>query len=256
MKRGNWAVLICVGLMVAACGSASTKPRASQSIAPSPSAATSACASVRTTTPIDKVPAACAALWQPYQVTMVPPPDILAKEHVPSAPPVKNMTNGAVPEGEAQQWANASNRGSGWFKWAEASDQPVLLPLLAGPALIGPIDEQALQQGARISLPDCAIYPVSNALYPVLSDGKAYFASKNLPTKASFVLVVVYSGPCTATATYPDGHTQVIPEVSTTTTAFEPGVLRHDALLGDLWYTDAGGNCSDTGGPPPGWCGR
>ena len=187
---------------------------------------------------------------------MVPPPDILQQEHVPPAPRVVNMTNGAVSQSDAQHWADASNRGSGWYKWAEAFDQPYLLPHLVGPALIGPTQEQALEQGARISLPDCAIYPLTNALYPVLADGKAYFASKQLPTDDSYVLVVTYSGPCAATATFPDGHTQSIPETSGPATAFEPGMLRPDALLGDTWYTDAGGSCGDPAGPPPEWCSR
>ena len=246
-------------LLLSACGASATTPtpsRASQSPGASASAANGACSSVHTTTPIDKVPVACAALWEPYRVTMVPPSDILQQEHVPAAPRVVNMTSGAVSQADAQHWANASNRGSGWYKWAEAFDQPYLLPHLVGPALIGPTQEKALEQGARISLPDCAIYPLTNALYPVLADGKAYFASKHLPTDDTYVLVVTYSGPCAATATYPDGHTQSIPETSGPVTAFEPGVLRPDAVLGDTWYTDAGGSCSDPAGPPPEWCGR
>ena len=256
VQRVTWVVLICVCVAVAACSSASTTPRASQTVAASPPAATSACASVRTTTPIDKVPAACAALWEPYQVTMVPPADILQQEHVPSAPPVKNMTNGAVSEAEAQHWADASNWGSGWYQWAAANDQPQLLPHLAGPALIGPPEEPALEQGARLSLPACAIYPQTNTLYPVLADGKAYFARKGLPADDDFVLVATFNGPCAATATYPDGHTQSIPMTSGPVIGFVPGALRRDPVLGDIWYTDAGGSCADPAGPPQAWCNR
>lgn len=255
MKRGNWAVLICVGAIVAACGSASTKPRASQSIAPSPSAATSACASVRTTTPIDKVSAACAALWQPYQVTMVPPPDVLKQERVPSAPPVKNMTNGAVSQGEAQHWADANNWDSGWLKWADAVDQPLLLTHIAGPALIAPEQQLALQQGASVRDPDC-IYPTSNELFPLGPDGKKYFAAKGLPVDDAFVFVVTFAGPCASTATFPDGHSESLPGTNGPVTAFVPGTLRHDPLLGDVWFTDAGGGCNDSAGPPGEWCGR
>ena len=211
---------------------------------------------MHTTTSIDKVPAACGALWQPYRVTMVPPPDILQQEHVPAAPHVVNLTNGAVSDAEAQHWADANNWGSGWVKWAEANDQPYLLPFLVGPALVSPTEESALEQGARITLPDCAIYPLSSTLYPVLADGKTYFASKNLPTDDAYVIVVNVSGPCAATATYPDGHTQSIPETSGPGTAFVPGALRHDPLLGDIWFTDAGGSCSDITGPPHEWCAR
>ena len=187
---------------------------------------------------------------------MVPPPDILQQEHVPAVPHVLNMTNGAVSQADAQYWADANFWGSGWVKWAEANDQPYLLPRLVGPALISPTEESALEQGARITLPDCAIFPVANTLYPVLADGKAYFSSKNLPSDDNYVLVVTFNGPCAATATYPDGHTQSIPEGSGPARGFVPGVLRHDTLLGDFWYTDAGGSCSDPAGPPPEWCGR
>lgn len=212
---------------------------------------------MHTTTPIDKVPAACAALWQPYHVTVVPPPDILQQEHVPAAPRVVNMTNGTVPDANAQHWADANFWGSGWLKWAEANDQPYLLRYLVSSALVSPTEETALEQGAQISLPDCAIYPTANTLFPVLADGRAYFASKNLPTDDTYVLVVNFSGgTCVATATYPDGRIQPIPEGSEPATGFVPGVLRHDPLLGDIWYADGGGSCRDPAGPPREWCGR
>lgn len=259
MRRVSRMLLGGFCLVLTACSGSAAPPtpaHGSQSPAASASATNSACASVHTTTPIDRVPAACAQLWQPYRVTMVPPPDILQREHVPAAPRVVNMTNGAVSQADAQHWADADNWGAGWYKWAAAHDQPYLLPHLAGPALISSTDEQALEQGALINYPDCAMYPMTRSLYPVLSDGKAYFASKNLPTDDAFVFVVTFNGPCTATATYPDGHTQSIPEGSSPMTVFVPGVLRHDPLLGDIWYTDGGGNCSDPAGPPPEWCGR
>jgi hypothetical protein len=189
-------------------------------------------------------------------VTMVPPPDILQQEHVPPAPHVVNMTNGAVSDADAQHWADANNWGSGWYKWADEYGQRFLPSHLVGPALISTSDEQALQNGARIDLPDCALYPLSNALYPILPDGKAYFAGKNLPTDDSYVLVVSYSGPCAATAIYPDGHTQLIPQTSAHVVGFVPGVLRHDPVLGDIWFTDAGGSCADPKGPPQEWCSR
>jgi hypothetical protein len=187
---------------------------------------------------------------------MVPPPDILQQEHVPAAPHVTNMTNGAVSQADAQHWADANNWAAGWYKWAEAYDQPFLLPHLAGPALISPTEEQALESGARITQPDCAIYPLTATLFPVLADGKAYFSSKHLNADDAYVVVVTFRGPCAATALYPDGHTMPISETSGPGTAFVPGVLRHDSLLGDIWYSDAGGSCADPAGPPKEWCAR
>jgi hypothetical protein len=250
--------MLGLGWALAACGSSSTHtPSADSSASPSASVTVGGpCASVKTTTAIVDVPPACAALWAPYQVTKVPPPDILQQEHVPLAPPVKNMTNGAVSDADAQLWANADNTGSGWFKWAEAHDQPGLIRYLAGPALANPLEQQAMSAGATIQQPDCNLYPRANALYAIGADGIAYFSRKHLRTTATYVLVAQFSGPCSETVTYPDGHTAEISDFTTDTTVFVPGVFRNDPVLGHLWFPDAGGNCNDPAGPPPGWCGR
>jgi hypothetical protein len=189
-------------------------------------------------------------------VTEVPPPDILQQEHVPPAPKVMNMTIGAVSDADAQHWADASNWDSGWYAWAEARDQPGLLIHLVGAANIPTADEQALSQGADIFQPSCNLYPISNALFTIGPDGKQYFARKHLPTDAAYVFVVVYHGPCSETVMYPDGRSITIQDFAKTTTAFVPGALTKDRLLGDIWYVDAGGNCDDPSGPPPEWCGR
>ncbi|MGH7686884.1 MAG: hypothetical protein ACREN2_08725 [Candidatus Dormibacteria bacterium] len=186
---------------------------------------------------------------------MVPPPDILQQEHVPDAPAVKNMTNGAVSQTDAQHWANANNWATGWLKWADENDQPVVLSAVVGDAVLAVSQEQAMQSGAAIHDPDC-IYVQSATLFPLGVDGKAYFARKNLPTDYDYVFVVTFNGPCASTATYPDGHSAVLPGTTGPITAFVPGTLRHDQLLGDIWYTDAGGDCHDPNGPPPEWCGR
>jgi len=247
-------------LLMSACSGGGTTPtaRASQSASASasPSTVATACASVHTTTPITKVPTACELLWEPTNDTLVPPVDILQQEHVPPAPPVKNMTNGAVSQADAQHWADASNWASGWGKWAEANDQPFLLTRLSGPALVPTADVQALEQGATISEPDCNLYPTSVALYTVGADGDAYFTRKGLPADDAYVIVEGFMGPCYPVATYADGHMQTLPGLATSGIAFEPGKLQHDPLLGDIWYADAGGNCTDPVGPPAEWCGR
>lgn len=246
-------------LLTAGCsGAASTPtPRASTTPFASASAATTACASVQTTTAIDKVPAACQVLWEPYHVTMVPPADELQQEHVPPAPTVKNMTNGAVAQADAQHWADASNLGSGWFKWAEEYDQPFLLDRLVAGSLVSADEQTALSQGASILQPDCNLYPTSVALFPVGPDGDAYFTRKNLPADKPYVLVATAPvGSCSATVTYPDGRVTSLPEPLPSAPFFIPGQITHDPLLGDLWYTDAGGNCNDAYGPPAEWCGR
>lgn len=214
------------------------------------------CASLTTTTSIDEVPVACAALWAPYNVTKVPPPNILQLEHVPPAPKVVNRTNGAVSDATAQLWANAANANSGWLKWAEAYDQPGFLIHLTGPELISKSESSALASGATISLPDCDLYPTSYVVFVVGPDGLAYFQRKGLPADDPTVLVATYEGPCASKALYPDGHTETIIDDSAPTIAFVPGRLRNDQLLGAIWYADAGGSCGDAAGPPQEWCGR
>jgi len=251
------AAVTSAGLLALGCSSHPSPTPAAASHTRSASPRVSGpCASVRTTTPITDVPQACAELWAPYQVTKVPPPDILEQEHVPPAPPVVNMTNGAVSDATAQLWADASNRDSGWFKWAEANDQPALLMYLVGPAVISSQDEQALSEGARILQPDCDLYPTRNELFVVGPEDKTYFARKQLPTDASFVFVVLYSAPCAETALYPDGHTESIQDFTQQITTFVPGTFRSDHVLGSLWYSDAGGHCQDPAGPPVSWCAR
>ena len=257
MRRLAMVAVLGMGSSLAACGSSSIHTPPGGSASPSVSASVSGpCASLKTTTAIVDVPPACAALWAPYQVTKVPPSDVLQQEHVPLAPPVKNMTNGAVSDADAQLWANASNRDSGWYKWAEANDQPAMLRHLVGDANIAPVEQQALADGAHVSLPDCALYPLTNALYPMDETGRSYFMKKHLSTGSAYVLVAVFTGPCSATATYPDGRVVSIPELSQSTALFQPGSLRQDAVLGNIWFTDAGGNCNDPLGPPPEWCAR
>src|SRR5438132_9837578 len=154
-------LLTGVGLLAAGCGSPSapTSKASARAVAASPSPSGGPCATVKTTTSIDQVPTACAALWAPYDVTKVPPPDIIQQERVPPAPHVVNKTNGAVSDAEAQSWANASNNGSGWFKWAEANDQPGFLTHLEVIADVLPAEQLALSRGAYVTQPDCNLYP-------------------------------------------------------------------------------------------------
>ncbi|MBV8529206.1 MAG: hypothetical protein JOZ75_12900 [Candidatus Dormibacteraeota bacterium] len=190
-------------------------------------------------------------------MTMVPPNDILQQEHVPPAPTVKNMTNGAVSQADAQHWADANNWGSAWYKWAEEYDQPFLFRALGAGSLVPAAEQVPLSQGASILQPDCNLYPTSAALFPVGPDGQAYFMRKNLPADQPYVLVeTAPGGTCAATVRYPDGHTTSLPELENTVPFFVPGALRRDPVLGDLWFTDAGGNCNDSAEPPAQWCGR
>jgi hypothetical protein len=201
-----------------------------------------------------QVTPACATLWASRGVNVVPPLNELALERVPAAPAVVNMTGGAVADATAQQWADASNRDSGWWKWAQGHDQLFMLRYLVGPALIPADEVESLQNGGTVEQPDCNLYPLSWKLFPVGADGKAYFARKNLPTDDAYTFVVVYSGPCSETLRTSSGAATTIVDFTVDTTVFSAGVLRHDPVLGDIWFADAGGNCQDPSGPPSAWC--
>jgi hypothetical protein len=255
------AVLVCTWLLAASgCGTqAPAHPATSAPSAPPlPAASVSRgpCDDVTTTTPIDQVATACQELWSPYGVTEVPPSNELELDRVPSAPAVVNMTGGTVSDATAQHWANASNWDSGWWKWAQGNDQLFMLRHLVGPALISSQEVEALQAGARIEQPECNLYPIRSTLFPMSAQGRDYFTRKGLPADDAYLFVVVYSGPCSETFRYPDGRTANVVDFTTNTTVFTPGVLRHDPVLGDLWFGDAGGTCQDPLGPPPAWCDR
>jgi len=170
---------------------------------------------------------------------------------------VRNMTNGAVSDATAQLWANANNRDSGWYQWADAQDQPRFLLRLGGAAVVANATEQeVLSSGGYILQPACNLYPENWQLFKVGSDGEAYFARKHLPADDAFVFVAVYRGPCAETLVYPDGHRTDLTDFTSPTIGFIPGRFLQDPVLGPIWFPDAGGNCSDPAGPPQEWCAR
>ncbi len=261
VRRNVARVLACAWVLTASgCGAltpAAPAARATPEVRASPNAPSSGpCSDVTTTTPIEDVALACQELWLPYGVTAVPPANELQLLHVPDAPSVVNRTDGAVSDATAQHWANASNWDSGWWKWAQANSQLFMLRNLVGPALIPVAEVDAIQNGGTVDQPDCNLYPISTTLFAVGDAGRAYFARKRLPTGDAYVFVVVYRGPCSETVKTVDGQTSHIVDFSENTTVFTPGVFRSDPVLGDLWFSDAGGNCQDPMGPPPAWCGR
>src|SRR6202035_2744157 len=111
---------------------------------------------------------------------------------------------------------------------------------------------------AEVAQPDCNLYPTTERLYPIEPDGMAFFARERTPSKARYVFVVTFSfaDTCSAIASYPDGSTQSILELSSPSTVFVPGTFENDRVLGSIWYTDSGGGCTSSVGPPPEWCGR
>ncbi len=122
-----WLGLAIAVMALSSCGSpappVTATARPTPTSLPRPSAAAGPCASVRTTTAIDQVPPACAALWAPYGVTKVPPANLT--DATPAPPAVVNATNGAVSDADARAWAMAANRACRLVSVGGANDQPL-----------------------------------------------------------------------------------------------------------------------------------
>jgi hypothetical protein len=220
-------------------------------VAAHPSAASGPCASVTTTTDIGQVPAACAALWAPYGLTKVPPVNLT--DSTPAPPVVTNGTAGAATDAVVASWAVASNRGSVWYRWSEANDQPTLLAKIGRPSLLPPSELQALDTNGTVSQPDCALFPVKEAAFEDGPAGVSYFASLGQSVSGDTVLAATFPGPCTVTATTPGGRVEPIASFSAAGTTFFAGHLVDDQMLGEIWFMDGGGSCQE-GSPPSSWC--
>jgi hypothetical protein len=232
-------------------GSHTAAPTARPSIAPRPSAAAGACASVATTTPIEQVPAACATLWAPYGVTKVPPANLT--DATPAAPPVVNATKGAVSDTDALAWAVGANRAAIWYRWAEKYGQVSVLKELLTTSLIPRTELAALARGAEVDEPDCSSFGTRYAFFPLDKAGTDVFSGRGQHTSALEVLAVTYPGPCSIAAKFPDGHAETLFSYATSGTTVFAGSVRHDALLGDVWYSEAAIDCA-TQGAPKAWC--
>lgn len=243
-----------LALVLSSCGepggSHAATPTPRPSIAPRPSAAVGACASVTTTTPIEQVPAACAALWAPYGVTKVPPANLT--DATPQPPPVFNATNGAVSDTDALAWAVAANRAAVWDRWAEKYDQPALLKVVLSESLVPNTELVAMSKGAQVDQPDCSSFGTKYGLFPLGADGAAFFSDLGQTAGTPFVLAVTFPGPCQITAVYPDGHSETLFSYSGAGTTIFAGSIVHETVLGDIWRAQAAADCGLNG--PKMWC--
>lgn len=244
-----------LALALSSCGdptgghTATPTPRAP--IAPRPSAAAGACASVATTTPIEQVPAACATLWAPYGVTKVPPANLT--DATPQPPPVVNATKGAVSDSQIATWILASNRDSLWYRWAEANDQSSLMPRLGEVSLDPRAELQAMAANEPISQPDCALFPVKLKVFPISTADHRFFVAEGETVGDTYVFVGAYSAPCAVTATDPSGKIVTLASYTSVGVTFFASHLVDDPLLGPLLFYDGAGNCGQQGAPTT-WC--
>lgn len=246
---------VAVAAMVASCGTpaphSTTSPTPHSTTPPRPSAAAGPCASVTTTTPIAQVPAACAALWAPYGVTKVPPANLT--DATPAPPPVTNATRGAVSDADAQAWALAVNRTGMWLRWSEANDQYALTTYLEARQVVNATLDQAMRRGTSVIDPDCDLFATQYRLFPLTTEGSAFFTSFGQATHDSYVFVERYPGPCAILGKDAAGSTHTLLSTPNSVVSLSAGTVRHDPLLGDIWFGDGAAFCTNSGAPTA-WC--
>ena len=242
-------------VILTACGSSSVvhtpPPTAGSTPAPRSSAAAGACASVTTTTPIEQVPAACAALWAPYGVTKVPPANLTDSTPVP--PSVVNATGGAISDADAAAWALAVNRTGEWLRWSEAYGQYQLTNHIESSQVVNAAIDQAMRQGMSVIDPECDLFAQKYVLYPMTAAGHTFFSSFGQVTHDQFVFVESYPAPCAILERNGTGPPQTLLSTQLAVVSVSAGAVRHDAVLGDIWFGDGTAFCTSRGAPTA-WC--
>lgn len=250
------AVVACLAAIVGCSGSSpvgTPSPHPSSARTPNASASGTAMPVLRPPdwslfpdqdTPIASAPAALVAAWTPYGLSVIPGRHVL--DGVPATPPVRNLTGGAVTDADVQRWAAAELRTDGYVGWMEANGQPGFNDHLRARAfLAGPIGAAVLAQH-HVTNPPCDLFPTAIAVVSVDAAIQSFFGSRGLQTKASFALVMTYSpgaDACVVTEPTSTGPHFLASVPAGGGTGIEGGSLRHDALLGDIWFSDSAGDC-------------
>ena len=213
-----------------------------------------ACKGVTKNTPITSAPPACANAWLSYQVSVVPPYDFLTTANIPAPPAVANHTSGAVGDADAQRWAEAFNRQSAWYGWAEAASQArfITTKLEASYLLTGP-EATVLYGGGTVQQPACSLYPSKLALYALDSTAATFFLAHGHASAGKYVLLATFPAPCTITGTDASGRRVPVADNTSPVTIAFAGVLVADPVLGEIWKTDVAASCGDAGAPSS-WC--
>ena len=196
-------------------------------------------------TPYDQAPPAIQAEWQSYFargiVTTVPNSTVPYQR--PTTPKVQNATGGAVDDATAQRWGDALMRQTAWATWAIDHNQ---LQLLYETSSRNAYPGLALPAGANG-------FQIQGAQFPsAMKIVKVPVGAQNiLSVQDRYAFVVTLSNASSISATFPDGHSQVLSNQSypAGTVAFITGSRVTKPLLGDLWYGTWSGAC-DSGEPP------
>lgn len=182
-------------------------------------------------TPIGQASAQLQAVWSPYSVQLVPGRAVAST--LPAVPKVDNGTAGVITDATAQTWAVGLMRDVAWQRWSWLNLQLNFQQHIGGSSLFnGPL-ASAATSGGKPTLPNCALVPTGLRLVTISATARssAYHAASD-----EYEFIASYPSQCSATLTFPDGHTQSLDLAQTTVDIF--GSLRPDPLLGDLWYPD------------------
>jgi hypothetical protein len=166
---------------------------------------------------------------------------------------VVNGTNGAVSDTQAQAWALAANRAGVWLQWSEANDQFALTSRIEAAQVENAQIDQFMRQGISVIDPSCDLFAEQYRLFPMRAEGSAFFASFGETARDAYVFVEHYPGPCSISGRDAQGHTRTLLSTQSATVSISAGVVRRDALLGQIWFSDGAAFCSDRGAPID-WC--
>jgi len=202
-------------------------------------------------TPIDQAPAALAAKWRPYGVRVIPGREVFA--HVPTT----ELTPASNQVPNAREILDANTRTNALIGWAEAHQETTLLTHLQSAALnTGPIFA-ALGSGPVID-PPCDLYFSSAFAVPLDPAVVVYLKREKGNDVHGAQAVLAYTGnaagvDCAVTLAAPGASPSPIGRVGQGQRGFDAGEIRHDHVLGTLWWDEGGAGC-DTGSPPQEVC--
>jgi len=252
MRRSRLLLGVTLALSLTQCGGPTTPPINSTSgsaQAPLPTVAPPPASFPEHETAVADAPAALAATWSSYSLTVIPSKHIF--DAMPAPPRVANRSRGAVPDATAQQWAIAFNREGVLEQWADAKGQYAFrLRLISKGVNVGP-EAQALQQGQTVDAPACFFFYPSMTLLPMDPTLLKHFASISQPTTAKYVFKVTAADtPCSVTAKGAGGAPRVIDQIPARTIALFAGEVVADPVLGPYWTSDAATACPIPGADP------
>lgn len=243
-SRLSWPLVLVVAGVVAGCGSPVSPTATPRTAAPTPSAVATNYRYLNPElypeqdTPIAQASARLQAVWTPYDVTVIPGRHLL--DSMPSPPHVLNMTNGGLSDADAEALAWAEYRENAFVGWLEAHTQPGLNDHVRVHGLFNGVLGNTVRAGTSVIDPRCDLYAARMAVVPVDPSVGAFEAGKGYTVSAPYALVDLYPAGCAITTA---GGQTLFSEQSNTV-AVETGAIRHDDVLGDIFYAESGRDCA------------